>query len=404
MTGQRNTKADVVVDQGRGQLLVIAYSAETMNALKRQFGIEYVVYTAANAEDGYRLMTAMPIGVILIDQPAPATDDADFLDRIASEYPDAARLRFVDAADVQAIAVAMNDDHVYRSIPKPWDPTALKTIVRKAFRHHDRLVQNRQRMQDLQDANAALEQQLAERTAQLTEANAQLQSVIETQNTFLGIAAHDLRTPITVVSGFTDLLLDPRTPPEEYREFVTIIRDTMGDMLKLLNDLLDITAIENGHLTLKPQPVHVGAFVERTCRLSAPAGGRKGITLRSVIQPKIPRARFDPQRIQQVLDNLINNAFKYSNSGSIVTIGAAMQPGGKTIEFSVEDQGVGIPPDEREAIFDVFQKGSSKPTNGETSTGLGLSICKRIVEQHGGTITVTSEIGRGSRFAFTLPC
>jgi signal transduction histidine kinase len=215
------------------------------------------------------------------------------------------------------------------------------------------------------------------------------------------MAAHDLRSPITVIQGFTDLLLHPRSRPEDVREFVVIIRDTLDQMLNLLDDILDITAIESGRLTLRPQVVDLEPFIQRIVKLNRYIGGQKGIELVAEVEPNLPSVTFDPQRIEQVLNNLLGNAFKFSHSDTRVTL--AVRRVDDAIEFSVTDQGQGIPADEIDKVFGEFQRVSTQPTAAEHSTGLGLSICKRIVGLHGGEIGVESHVGVGSRFYFTLP-
>ncbi len=383
-------------------LLVVDDEEEILKALKRQFRRQYVVHTATSAEEGLKVMTENPIQVIISDQRMPGMQGAEFFGKVKTEFPDAMRLLLTGYADIQAVIAAINDGNIFRYVTKPWDPVELDTIVREAFERYDLIVQNRKLMLDLQAANAMLEERVRERTIELEAMNNRLTTMVAQRDAFMGMAAHDLRTPITIVQGFTDLLLDPRTPPEDYKEFVTVIRSTMQDMLSLLNNILDITAIESGRLTLKPTKVPVYEFVDRVCRLNRRIAEQKGIDLVTDLRPGLPPFTFDPQRIEQVLNNLLSNAFKFSNGGTTVTM-RVEQKNTEFVEFSVIDQGQGLKDDEKEKIFGAFQKGSSKPTGDETSTGLGLSICKRIVELHGGEIAAESEWGKGSRFYFTLP-
>jgi len=245
------------------------------------------------------------------------------------------------------------------------------------------------------------EENLQRQREALEEANQHLQTLIAQKNAFMGMAAHDLRTPITVVQGFADLLVHTRANPEDTKEFVGIIRDTLNQMLSLLDDILDITAIESGKLTLRPDVVDVKKFVERILKLNRYIGAQKQIALVADLEPNLPTMAFDPQRIEQVLNNLIGNAFKFSHPDKTVTV--RVRKLDKAVEFSVIDQGQGIPADEIDKVFGEFQRVSTKPTADEHSTGLGLSIVKRIVNLHGGEIGVESEVGVGSRFFFTLP-
>lgn len=264
------------------------------------------------------------------------------------------------------------------------------------------IVQNHALLQELQESNTLLEQRVAERTAELAEANERLRQLNELKNEFMGIAAHDMRTPLTVIKGIASMLMVRQNiPPEMREEYMQMILDSVQDMINLLSDLLSISEIESGKLTLHPQDVDLEVYVNRIAQLNRPLAENKEIRLVTDLAPDLPRLRFDPERVQQVFNNLLSNAFKFSNPGTTVTIRAVPCEGG--VEFSVIDQGQGIPADEVGQIFEAFQRSSTRATAGESSTGLGLAICKRIVELAGGQIAVESELGQGSRFYFTLP-
>jgi len=208
---------DQLPPNGRGNLLVIDDEEEILKALYRQFRRSYHVYTANSAAEGLRIMTETPIQVIISDQRMPGMNGAEFFGKVKTEYPDAIRLLLTGYTDIQAMIAAINDGNIYRYIVKPWDPVELDTVVREAFERYNLIVQNRRLMTELREANARLEQRVAERTKELEQANAMLKEMINQRDALLGMAAHDLRTPITVLQGFAELLLDPRTPPSEYR-------------------------------------------------------------------------------------------------------------------------------------------------------------------------------------------
>lgn len=382
-------------------LLIIDDEEEILKALRRQFGRDYTVYTARSANEGYQIMMENPVQVIISDQRMPDMNGSEFFNKIKAEFPDAVRLLLTGYADIQAVIAAINDGNVYRYITKPWDPLELDTIVREAFERFQLIVDNRKLMIDLREANISLEQRVADRTTELEEANERLKTLNAQKDAFLGMAAHDLRSPITVLQGFADLLMHPRTQMEDMREFVKIIQETLQQMLSLLDDILDITAIESGRLTLRPQPVNLYGFVERVIKLNRYIGLQKQIETVVELEPDLPLIEFDPQRIEQVLNNLLSNAYKFSHSDTQVLVSVNRQDG--FVEFSVTDHGQGIKPEEIDMVFGEFQRVSTKPTGDEHSTGLGLSICKRIVGLHNGQIRVESEYGEGSRFSFTLP-
>ena len=246
------------------------------------------------------------------------------------------------------------------------------------------------------------EKQLLVRTLHdLQKANRQLQEVSDQKDRFLGIAAHDLRSPLASVSGYAKLLL-AKIPldADATTNALRAIERAAAKMLHLVNELLDITKIESGTLELTIEDVSLPSFVESILVLNRPIGAAKEIELISEMSDAT-EWRFDPARVEQVLDNLIGNAFKFSNRGSVIRLATRVVDA--ELEFSVTDQGQGIPPSEVDGVFGEFTQTSTRATAGEKGAGLGLAICRRIVELHGGKIAVESEQGVGSRFYFRLP-
>jgi signal transduction histidine kinase len=169
----------------------------------------------------------------------------------------------------------------------------------------------------------------------------------------------------------------------------------------LVNELLDVNAIEAGRLELIMQPVDLTKYLKECYEENLVLSKAKSIELALDIEPELPVIVMDPHRIDQVMNNLINNAIKFSFPNTTITFRARVMD--QDVAISVQDQGQGIPPQEVDKLFTEFGKTSVRPTAGEKSTGLGLAIVKRIVELHGGRIWVESKFGAGSIFTFTLP-
>jgi len=219
------------------------------------------------------------------------------------------------------------------------------------------------------------------------------------KNEFLAIAAHDLKNPINTILGFSQLLAEELDGNQKY--FANIIEEESAKMLRLLNDLLDITQIESGKLVLNKEVNEYIGFIDKLIASFEILAQKKGIQLIKDFQFSSFSLSFDPDRMQQVLGNLLSNAIKYSYPGTIVTINIKLDNGMLITE--VIDNGQGIPEDEIEQIFKPFKRARSKPTAGESSHGLGLTIVKKIIESHGGELGVTSKWGIGSVFFIKLP-
>ncbi len=234
----------------------------------------------------------------------------------------------------------------------------------------------------------------------------QLSRANEAKNKFLGMEAHDLRNPLASIRGLAEFMRDGvvgELTPDQL-DLVNTMYQASQSMLDLVNDLLDVATIESGELRLTLAPTALVELIEKAVALSAMESNRK----QTSVLFAAPAARvgmtlpLDAAKMRQVLDNLLSNAVKYSPPGSTVTV--ELRAGGGQCEFSVKDQGPGIPDSERDKLFKDFGRLSAKPTGGEKSTGLGLAICRKIVEAHGGTIVAENLPDGGCEFRVTLPC
>jgi len=246
--------------------------------------------------------------------------------------------------------------------------------------------------------------ELAQQKEKVEQQYQEVRRLMETQNSFMGIAAHDLRSPIASIQSVTDLLMtaEIKLQPDEKSEFLNDIRVQTRHMLGLLNDLLDVTRIEAGKLDLILISREMSHLLEETVRRNARLAAKK--STRVILEPVPPGTVLaDPTRIRQVLDNLISNAVKYSPRASLVRVRALQEE--KCWRVEIEDQGPGITDHDRKRIFQDFARLSARPTDGEKSTGLGLSISRRVIAAHGGEIGVDSpsKSGEGATFWFTLP-
>jgi signal transduction histidine kinase len=219
---------------------------------------------------------------------------------------------------------------------------------------------------------------------------------------YVGMAAHDLRTPLAVIWMCAEALQRRQGGSSDRRqaEALEVILEKSDFMLRMVADLLDLSVIESGTLSLKKNDGDYEGFIRRHLEILQTLAERKHLTLQYEGGP-LPAVPFDKGRIEQVLDNLIMNAMKFSPPNTVITVTVSLE--GERIVTSVIDRGPGISPNELPHVFTAFRKTSAKPVGGEKGAGLGLTIAKRIVEAHGGAIAVTSVLGGGTTFRFTLP-
>lgn len=256
---------------------------------------------------------------------------------------------------------------------------------------------------ELYDELTRLNNELVTAQRELAKRNVELERLSEIKNQYIGAAAHDLRNPLQVIDGYSQMLaeglLGGLSPQQQ--QVVSVIRKNSDFMLRLVTDLLHISKIEAGKLHLELQDTDLSALLESSVELNRLLAGRKQIDIMLSKGSDLPRLRVDAPKIEQVLNNLISNAVKFSHPNTTVEVRAARRE--RDVVVDVSDKGLGIPPEEMDILFIPFASHSVKSTAGEPSTGLGLAIAKRIVEGHGGGIWVRSEVGAGSIFSFSLP-
>jgi PAS domain S-box-containing protein len=232
------------------------------------------------------------------------------------------------------------------------------------------------------------------------------EAATQRKSQFLANMSHELRTPMTGVLGMLDLVLEGSLE-EEQREYISIAHTSARSLVRILNDILDLTRIEAGKLSIEEKPFSIRKCVENTYNVLLPAVKGKGIDLFCTVANEVPNTLIgDQTRINQVLTNLAGNAVKFTQKGKVelrVTAGSNKLGTKREITFTVIDSGIGIPDDKKDLLFHAFSQADDSHSRSYGGTGLGLVISKEIVERMGGMITFTSEERVGSTFTFTLP-
>lgn len=262
---------------------------------------------------------------------------------------------------------------------------AMVTLIRK-----QRAI--RQLIENLQNANEALEAKVLERTRELTEAN-------RAKDHFLSIASHDLKVPISGIYGLIELLsLQSANRSVQEKEYLDYIKESCVNMQRLISNLLDVNRLGRGGFFINTAKTNIGSMLEKLRVDFVNRAQSKGIAL-TVESPDVVLDT-DADALTRILENLLSNAIKFSSAGTKVHLRVSDEKG--QIRFDVIDHGPGIPDEDLPLLFGKFQRLTNKPTGGEASTGLGLSIVKDLVDLLGGEIRVTSEVGKGTTFSVTI--
>ena len=265
------------------------------------------------------------------------------------------------------------------------------------------IVQYRSRR--LEQEKKRLERLVEQRTEEIRKQNEELLVLHDKQQEFMGIAAHDLRSPLSGIIGLQTVMREDLDNNDVdvaiWKDNLHVMNDVATRMLVLIEDLLDISAIESGKLTLHFESVDLGLLAAECAKIHMRAAGQKQIELSVASVHDLPPVCADKRRIAEVVDNFLSNAIKYTYPGGRVRVYFDHSP--KDVTVHIEDTGQGLTDEDLRQLFTGFKKLSAKPTGGESSVGLGLVIVKKIIQQHGGGIAVNSTRGKGSTFAFSLP-
>lgn len=241
-------------------------------------------------------------------------------------------------------------------------------------------------------------------TKELKEANEELLHLDQLKSDFLATMSHELRSPLTSVIGYSDMMLSGMTGEvtEKQKGFLESILTSAETLLNLINDILDLTRIEAGKLELNLEPVELRSVLISVISVAKPRARDKKIQISTFLPTDLPTLHADPAKLGQILLNLLTNAIKYTHETGKVGIEARALPAG-VVEIRVTDTGIGISHEDMSRVFERFTQIDSSSTRNQGGTGLGLAITRDLIELHGGTIKVQSQIGKGTSFTFTIP-
>ena len=282
--------------------------------------------------------------------------------------------------------------------------TRQKKAEEKLKQYQEHLeVQVEERTSQLKKTLRNLENEVGERKmaeSLIREQNERLRELDKMKSKFLSTAAHELRTPLTSILGFSELLINTKQDKKEQTRFLEIINKEAGDLTDIVNDLLDVSRIEDGRgFEITKAPIQLEEVLLKSINLIK--GQTDGHLFKVDIPHDLPKVQADKNRMGQVMENLLSNAVKFSPEGGEVTV--SVERGGDELKTSVADVGIGIPEKDLPHVFDRFYRASNATRAAIRGTGLGLDIVKYIIESHGGRVWAESKPGKGSIFTFTLP-
>ena len=344
-------------------------------------GDGYVLADANSGENALELYASFRPDLVLLDVIMPGIDGFETCRRLKRDYGDkCAPVIFITAKNESDDVVEGLGAGGVDYLPKPFKPKEVLARIRSHLQNQILSEQQKLLVEQLSKANAA-------------------------KNRFLGMAAHDLRNPLASIRGIAEFMREGSVGPMtgEQLELIETIHGAAQSMLVMVNELLDVATIEAGELKLSLEIYNLGDLIAKSVSMINREALKKKTHVLFESPPEPVQLMIDPAKMRQVVENLLSNAVKYSPPGSTIRTFVTPHPANSTCSFSVRDQGPGIPDDERDKLFKDFSRLSSKPTGGEKSTGLGLAICRKIVEAHHGSISVENLPDRGCEFRVTIP-
>jgi signal transduction histidine kinase len=287
----------------------------------------------------------------------------------------------------------------------------LDSVVRRTFQPHEiSLVRNVAASVGQALSNARLIEQLQTELADNRRAELELKQAKEAaeaanraKSAFLAQMSHELRTPLNAVIGFSEVIATQHLGPisQSYRDYGGQINTAGQHLLGIIEDILEMSRIEAGRITLAPEPISLKSTVRSVLSMTAHQVDARAVDLSVDIDEDADRFEADPQRLKQILINLLSNALKYTNLGGHVRLTA--RAAGEDIEIRVEDDGIGIAPADLNLIFEPFAFSGASTTRARGGIGLGLSITKTLVDLHHGHLEIESELGQGTTVSVRLP-
>ncbi|GIW88565.1 MAG: hypothetical protein KatS3mg108_2889 [Isosphaeraceae bacterium] len=384
----------------RPRILIVDDEPDVVATLEYLLRRRYRVLTASSANEARDVLQREDIQVILCDQRMPGITGDRLLVEARALRPEAVRILLTGYADIQAVQRAINDAGIFRYVPKPWDSAELEEIVAQAVEHHSLIRERRILLEQLHAANE-----------KLRAANAELAEADALKTAFLEVASHELNTPITIILGLADLLLleNPHRPDAD-RQSIEQIAASARQLSRLVGTMLKLSHANDFRNPLRCEPTDLAGLCESVADQLQPIVDHRRLRLERFIDHELGEFWIDPDKIRDVVANLLSNAIKFTPDGEQIRLELGRDLDTDGARLIVADHGIGLDPRSLENLFQPFftEFDASTHSSGDfgfrkRGLGLGLSLVRRFVELHAGSVEAASSPGQGTTITVHLP-
>lgn len=391
--------------------VIICVDDETMilDSLRQEvintFGYQYDVEIAASGTEAIELLEALiqegvEIPLVLADYIMPGMKGDEVLEKVHQLSPPTMKIMLTGQASIEGIVHAINYAHLYRYIAKPWEKEDLKLAIKEACDKYFREKLLKQQNIQLKEINQTLEKKVEERTRELAEKNKQLEQMNELKTRLLSIVSHDIKSPLASLQAILALLEMELLTHAEFKQITANLSQNIEKTINFLESLLQWARMQMQGIRPTPVRVEIPALVAEVLDIYT-----ENLKIKKIdVSVMVHASHFffaDREMVKTILRNLIGNAIKFTPEKGRIIVQSVQHE--KHAVIGVIDSGVGIAEKDLPKMFNLAESFTTKGTHQEKGTGMGLAICKELVEKNGGRIWVESKLGEGSRFYFELP-
>lgn len=375
------------MSENKFSILYVDDEESNLKGFRSIYFTEYKIHTATSGQQALDILANNEIHIIITDQKMPGMTGVQFLSSTLEKYPDPIRIILTGYSDIEVLMQAINECGIFRYLTKPWNEAEMNMTLRQAIDTYCLRKENTELIRMLKEANVTLEEKVKVRTQKIEE--------------LISTVAHDLRSPLSQMRALLHLIqlefpeIDPMH--KNYNEMIAQAADRLKTMI---NRILDINAIEHRDINVKIEAVNLTELVHDAASQVSKLCSDKNLKLHLNFSHDDEHARVDSGYFLQVLENLLSNAVKFSPPHKNIYIDT--EKSNNSLKIIVRDEGPGLTENDMKLIFQKYQQLSAKPTSGEDSSGLGLYLAKKYIENMNGRIWCESRPGEGASFTIEL--